>query len=41
MDPNQTAPTGSILFVKEACKTFQQTTKVMIFVVIGALRVNP
>ena len=28
VDPNQTAPTGSILFVKEACKTFQQTTKV-------------
>ena len=45
MDPDRTAPTGavqsgSMLFVKEASKTFQQTTKQTRFVVINDLRVN-
>ena len=30
----------SIPFIKEACLTFQQTTKEMAFFVIGAVRVN-
>ena len=45
MDPDQTAPTGAVrsgstLFDQDASKTFQQTTKAGVFVVISALRTN-
>ena len=45
MDPDETAPIGAVgsestLFVGKASKTFQQTTKTVELVVIGALRVN-
>ena len=39
--PDKTAPTsGSTLFVEEASKTFQQTTKADDFCCIGALMVD-
>ena len=45
MDPDQTAPTGSVwsesaLFVREASKHFNRRQKQTTFVVIGALKVN-
>ena len=45
MDPDQTARIGAVwsvstLFVGNASKTFQQTTKSVELVVIGVLRVN-
>ena len=40
MYPDQTLLTVFTLFVEEASKTFQQTTKQTIFAVIGALNVN-
>ena len=45
MDPDQIARVGAVgsestLFVGKASKTFQQTTKSVELVVIGALRVN-
>ena len=40
VNPVQTAvQSGATLFVKEASKVFQQTTKKTVFVVIGALTI--